>query len=66
MSRKTDIHTRGLRLGNFAQICTVIDEEIEAVWSLKKTPKEALDAAVERGDALLRQFERLHRHRPGA
>jgi len=39
------------------QIRDVEDEELEAVWSGKKTPKEALDDAVKRGNALLRQFQ---------
>lgn len=51
-------NSKGLRLGNFVQIRDVMDEELEAVWSGKKQPKEALDAAVERGNRLLRQFER--------
>ncbi|WP_372424853.1 sn-glycerol-3-phosphate ABC transporter substrate-binding protein UgpB [Salinarimonas chemoclinalis] len=50
-------NSRGLRLGNFVQIRDVINEELELVWSGQKTPKEALDTAVERGNALLRQFE---------
>ncbi|MEY8711955.1 sn-glycerol-3-phosphate ABC transporter substrate-binding protein [Mangrovibacter phragmitis] len=49
--------TKGLRLGNMPQIRTVIDEELESVWTGKKTPKQALDAAVERGNQLLRRFE---------
>jgi len=56
-------NSKGLRLGNFVQIRDVIDEELEAVWSNKKTPKEALDTAVERGNRLLRQFERDNRPR---
>jgi len=51
-------NSKGLRLGNFVQIRDVIDEELEGVWSGKKSPKEALDTAVERGNRLLRQFER--------
>ncbi|HYC13279.1 MAG TPA: sn-glycerol-3-phosphate ABC transporter substrate-binding protein, partial [Stellaceae bacterium] len=50
-------NSKGLRLGSFVQIRDVEDEEIEAVWSGKKTPKEALDDAVKRGNALLRQFQ---------
>ena len=50
-------NSKGLRLGNFVQIRDVEDEELEAVWAGKKTPKEALDAAVQRGNALLRQFQ---------
>lgn len=51
-------NSKGLRLGNFVQIRDVMDEELEAVWSGKKSAKEALDSAVERGNRLLRQFER--------
>ena len=50
-------NSRGLRLGNFVQIRDVINEELEEVWSGNKSSDEALDAAVERGNALLRQFE---------
>jgi sn-glycerol 3-phosphate transport system substrate-binding protein len=57
-------HSRGIRLGAFDRIRTIIDEELEAVWTEKKTPKDALDSAVERGNLLLREFERAHG--PGA
>jgi len=49
--------TKGLRLGNMPQIRTVIDEELEDVWAGKKTPKEALDSSVTRGNDLLRRFQ---------
>ncbi|MFC3393681.1 sn-glycerol-3-phosphate ABC transporter substrate-binding protein UgpB [Brenneria rubrifaciens] len=49
--------TKGLRLGNMPQIRTVVDEELESVWTGKKTPQQALDNSVERGNALLRRFE---------
>lgn len=48
---------QGLRLGNMPQIRSVVDEELEGVWTGKKTPQQALDAAVQRGDVLLRRFE---------
>jgi sn-glycerol 3-phosphate transport system substrate-binding protein len=51
-------HSRGLRLGNMVQLREVWAEEIEAALAGKKTAKEALDAAVTRGNAMLRQFER--------
>jgi len=51
-------YTKGLRLGNMPQIRTIVDEELEQVWAQKKTPKEALDSAVSRGDELLRRFEK--------
>ena len=50
-------NSKGLRLGNFVQIRDVEDEELEAVWSGKKTAKAALDDAVKRGNELLRKFE---------
>ncbi len=50
-------YTKGLRLGNMPQIRTIVDEELEQVWARKKTPKAALDSAVDRGDALLRRFQ---------
>ncbi|STQ46853.1 glycerol-3-phosphate transporter periplasmic binding protein [Ewingella americana] len=49
--------TKGLRLGNMPQIRTIVDEELESVWSGKKTAQQALDSAVERGNLLLRRFE---------
>ncbi len=54
-------NSKGLRLGNFVQIRDVMDDELEAVWGGKKSAKEALDAAVKRGNELLRQFERTNR-----
>jgi sn-glycerol 3-phosphate transport system substrate-binding protein len=58
LSRRTAAYARGLRLGDYTQIRALIDEELEAVWHQTKTPKEALDTAVERGNAVLRRFER--------
>ena len=50
-------NSRGLRFGNFVQIRDVINEELEAVWSGDKSAQEGLDAAVERGNDLIRLFE---------
>ena len=58
VSRKLEAHSRGIRLAHFYQIRTLIDEELETVWNQTKTPKEALDSAVARGNDLLRRFER--------
>jgi sn-glycerol 3-phosphate transport system substrate-binding protein len=58
---KTTAKSRGIRLGNLVQIRTVVDEELEQVWNGKKTPKEALDTAVKRGDELLVRFERANK-----
>ncbi|WP_027256188.1 sn-glycerol-3-phosphate ABC transporter substrate-binding protein UgpB [Leisingera aquimarina] len=51
-------NSRGLRYGNFVQVRDVINEELEALWGGEKTAQDALDAAVERGNDLLRRFER--------
>lgn len=50
-------NSKGLRFGNFVQIRDVIEEELESVWSGKKSAKEALDTAVQRSNELLRRFE---------
>jgi sn-glycerol 3-phosphate transport system substrate-binding protein len=51
-------NSRGLRLGNMVQLRDVWAEEIEAALAGKKAAKQALDDAVSRGNAMLRQFER--------
>jgi len=53
--------SKGLRLGNYVQIRTINDEELEAVWSGKKPAKAALDAMVARGNEELRKFERANK-----
>jgi sn-glycerol 3-phosphate transport system substrate-binding protein len=51
-------NSRGLRLGNMVQMRDVWSEEIEAALAGQKSAKDALDAAVARGNQLARQFER--------
>ncbi|MDB5654722.1 MAG: transporter glycerol-3-phosphate-binding protein, partial [Tardiphaga sp.] len=51
-------NSRGLRLGNMVQLRDVWAEEIELALAGKKTAKQALDAAVQRGNVMLRQFEK--------
>lgn len=53
-------HSKGIRLGSFVLIRDVIDEELEQVFSGKRSAQAALDLAVERGNRLLRQFERAN------
>jgi sn-glycerol 3-phosphate transport system substrate-binding protein len=50
-------NSKGLRFGNYVQGRTVIEEELENVFSGKKDAKTALDDAVKRGNDILRQFE---------
>ena len=57
MIRKTTDKSRGIRLGNFLQIRSIIDEELEQVWAGKAEAKEALDKAVTRGNEQLEKFQ---------
>lgn len=60
-AKEPTANSKGLRLGSFDQIRGIIDEELEGVWSGDKSAQEALDSAVERGNALLRRFEQSQR-----
>ena len=51
-------NSKGLRLGSFVLIRDVIDDELEQAFSAKKSAQAAMDSAVERGNRLLRQFQR--------
>jgi sn-glycerol 3-phosphate transport system substrate-binding protein len=61
MIRKVTDNSRGIRLGNYVQIRTIEDEELEQVWAGKKTGKQALDSIVSRGNELLARFERSYK-----
>ncbi|MCC5975927.1 MAG: extracellular solute-binding protein [Rubellimicrobium sp.] len=52
--------TRGIRLGGFIQIRAEWVSEVEAALSGQKSMQEALDAAVERGNAILARFARTY------
>lgn len=51
-------NSRGLRLGNLVEIRVVLYEEIERALQGQQTAKQALDNAVQRGNQILRRFER--------
>jgi sn-glycerol 3-phosphate transport system substrate-binding protein len=51
-------NSRGLRFGGMVQLRDVFAEEIEAALAGSKSPKDALDSAVSKGNAMLRQFEK--------
>ena len=51
----------GFHFGNFTQTMFAQREEFEAVLAGKKTPQEAMDAAVARGNEILRQYEKLNK-----
>ena len=59
MIRKTTDKSRGIRLGNYVQIRTTrTRNRRKQVWAGKKTAKDALDAACQRGNELLERFEK--------
>ena len=53
-------NTRGFHFGNFTQTTFALREELESVFAKKKTPQQALDDSVRRGNEILRQFEKLN------
>jgi sn-glycerol 3-phosphate transport system substrate-binding protein len=61
MIRKTTDKSRGIRLGNFVQIRTIVDEELEQVWAGKKSAKDALADIKKRGDEQLERFEKANK-----
>ncbi len=61
MVRKVTDKSRGIRLGNYVQVRNIEDEELEQVWSGKKSAKEALDSIVVRGNEQLERFEKANK-----
>ena len=53
-------NSRGLRLGNMIEVRNIIQEEMEKALQGQQTAKQALDSAVQRGNAVLRSFERAN------
>ncbi len=56
MAKNPTRDTKGIRLGEHRQIRGIMDEELESVWDGKKTPLDALNSAVSRGNAVLDRF----------
>jgi sn-glycerol 3-phosphate transport system substrate-binding protein len=61
MSGAPTANSKGLRLGNFVQIRDIINQELEAIWAGKKSAKKGLDDAANRGNKLLRKFEKANK-----
>ena len=54
-------NSKGLRFGNFVQIRDIVEQELEFLWTGKKTAREALDHAVEKGNEVLEDFEKMYK-----
>jgi sn-glycerol 3-phosphate transport system substrate-binding protein len=50
---------KSLRLAQFPKLGTIIDEELESTWQGRKSPIDALNHAVERGNAFLERSARI-------
>ena len=53
-------NSKGVRLGSFVLVRDAIEDELEQVFAGKKSAQDALNSAVERGNKMLRQFERAN------
>ena len=54
----------GVRAANIDPVRIIANEELEAAWADKKPPKAALDAAVQRGNAVLNAKPGLKKSQP--
>ncbi|WP_027283563.1 sn-glycerol-3-phosphate ABC transporter substrate-binding protein UgpB [Rubritepida flocculans] len=54
-------NTRGIRLGGFVEIRTIMQEEMERALQGQQTAQQAMDNSVQRGNVVLRNFERANR-----
>ena len=54
-------NSRGIRLGRMPEVRDILEEEIERSMGGEKGAQAALDSAVERGNRVLREFERSTR-----
>ena len=51
----------GIRLGNFLQIRGELSNGLQEIFANKVAVQQALDEAVERGNAILRRFEATYK-----
>lgn len=54
-------NSRCIRLGYFVHIRNILDEEMELIWNGSKTPQQAMDDAVKRGNDKLRELEKTNK-----
>jgi sn-glycerol 3-phosphate transport system substrate-binding protein len=53
-------NTQGIRLGNFVAVREAIEDELENILAGKKGVQQGLDAAVAKGNEILKEFARLY------
>jgi sn-glycerol 3-phosphate transport system substrate-binding protein len=59
-TKPTD-NSKGLRLGNMPEIRNIMQEELEKAFQGQQDAQQALDSAVQRGNVVLRNFERANK-----
>jgi sn-glycerol 3-phosphate transport system substrate-binding protein len=60
-SGKTTPNSQGIRLGNYSSIRDAIEEQMENIFSGKKTAKQGLDDAVAKASDILKEFAALYK-----
>jgi sn-glycerol 3-phosphate transport system substrate-binding protein len=58
---KPTANSKGLRFGNFVQMRAIMYDTLEAVFSGKKTAQQGMDEAADKGNKLLRKFEKANK-----
>ncbi len=58
---KPTANSRGLRFGNFVQVRDIMYDTLEAIFSGQMTAQQGLDDAAEKGNKLLRKFEKANK-----
>jgi sn-glycerol 3-phosphate transport system substrate-binding protein len=58
---KVTPNSQGIRLGNFVSIRDAIEEQMENIFSGKKTAKQGLDDAVAKSNDILKEFAALYK-----
>ncbi|MEE9496861.1 MAG: sn-glycerol-3-phosphate ABC transporter substrate-binding protein UgpB, partial [Desulfobacterales bacterium] len=54
-------NSRGLRFGNFTQMRSIMYDTLEAIFAGQKTAQQGLDEAADKGNRLLRKFEKANK-----
>ena len=60
-SGKTTPNSQGIRLGNYPSIRDAIEEQMELIFSGRKTSKQGLDDAVAKSRDILKEFSALYK-----
>ena len=58
---ETTDNSWGFRFGNSNQYWAAVNEEFQAIFAGEKSVQDGLDAAVARGNKVLRQYEQLNK-----